>query len=259
MAEDEQDIMAPGDLGRKLVLALRSVSEPQALMQAIADRAVANVRQELTTKIEGMDRATNLWHDDLVRVPTDLQEAVGALRELMEKTINFEVAVVADELHQHVAATLEKFLAVAAQFTERDTRTDQRAGDTKLAVDAAFAAAKEATAKIEAGFTKQIDSMIGMVDTQAKFFAGQISDLKERLTIMESRTAVSDPSTAIALAGLRSDMASLGSSRDVGVGMRHQAESGHAMNIALGGMAISLMVAIVAVVTLIVTLSHVAR
>ena len=74
-------------------------------------------------------------------------------------------------------------------LSDLDTRTDQRAGDTKLAVDAAFAAAKEATAKIEAGFTKQIDAMVNIVDNKTANLNSGLSDLKDRLTAMENRTA----------------------------------------------------------------------
>ena len=107
--------------------------------------------------------------------------------------------------------TLEKFSGVAAQFSERDTRTDQRAGDTKLAVDAAFAAAKEATSKIELGFTKQIDSMVLGMDTLGKNIESKISDVKDmindvkaRLAAVESRTVAGKDMTGyfVGLVGL---------------------------------------------------------
>jgi len=83
----DDNIMSPSELGSKLVTALRSVSDPQALMQSISDRAVINLRGEVNARIESMDKATTLWHEDLVRVPTEVQKAVLAVRELMEQYI----------------------------------------------------------------------------------------------------------------------------------------------------------------------------
>jgi hypothetical protein len=146
----------------------------------------------INTRLAAIDKATTLQHDDLVRVPTQVDKAVGALRELLEQTMKTYAAQVTGELHQHIAETREKFIGVGSQFSERDTRTDQRAGDTKLAVDAAFAAAKEATAKIETGFTKQIDGMSLIIDTKTANLAQGISDLKDRVTASENRIGGAD-------------------------------------------------------------------
>jgi hypothetical protein len=117
-----------------------------------------------------------------------LLREVASLKELMEVRISANAALYDQKIAEEGAISREKFAAVAAQFSERDTRTDQRAGDTKLAVDAAFAAAKEATAKIEAGFTKQIDGMNQIIDTKTRNIEGNLSDLKERMISIESRS-----------------------------------------------------------------------
>lgn len=77
---------------KRLKVALRSVSDPQAQMQAIADRAVKNARDELNTKIISMEQATSLWHDDLVRVPTDVQKTAKELREFLQEFIKRSLA-----------------------------------------------------------------------------------------------------------------------------------------------------------------------
>ena len=191
--------------------------------------AVDSLKSEMDTRFEAMDKAADLLHADFTRVPTDVDRQVGHLKELMLTTISATkqvsteiftrveiqlgdfskhvdsqwrdrqdvmaqmirtaVAELRGSLNALIAETQEKFNGVAAQFAERDTRTDQRAGDTKLAVDAAFAAAKEATAKIETGFTKQIDGMVDQIDTKTGNLAGQISDLKDRVQAVESMKA----------------------------------------------------------------------
>src|SRR6202453_3486024 len=133
--------------------------DPTLLTTENLRREIANLKELVEAKFEAND------------------EAEGALKELL-----------ITKIEQLAAVTNERFTGVAAQFAERDTRTDQRAGDTKLAVDAAFAAAKEATAKIEAGFTKSIDAMISIIDTKTGNLQSGLADLKERIGAMDART-----------------------------------------------------------------------
>lgn len=164
--------------------------------ESSVDRAVENSAAVIDARLDAMQRAVDVFQGDLTRVPTAMDRAILSLRELLEsKLVSVERQV--EQYHdisrgrtEQLAAVMgERFTGVAAQFSERDTRTDQRAGDTKLAVDAAFAAAKEATAKIEAGFTKQIDAMISIIDTKTQNLASGLGDLKERIAAMDARTA----------------------------------------------------------------------
>ena len=86
----------------------------------------------------------------------------------------------------------EKFDSIATQFQERDTRTEQTSRDSKVAVDAALQAAKEAVgeqnksnalaiAKSEATFTKQIDQIGVLVTSMGKGFDDKVDDIKSRL------------------------------------------------------------------------------
>ncbi len=159
------------------------------------DRAIDNAVAILSARIDGMQRAVEVFQSDLTRVPTTMDRAVLSLRELVEaklsstdKQVRQYHDISVGKVEELAAVMGERFTGVAAQFSERDTRTDQRAGDTKLAVDAAFAAAKEATAKIEAGFTKQIDAMISIINTKTGNLASGLADLKERIGAMEART-----------------------------------------------------------------------
>lgn len=180
---------------------------------SVVSEAITALRNELgvrdsaiTAHFGSLEKAIEVAHDDLVRVPTEVQKAVGALRELVEQQIKTVVAAQTIAISTHHAETTEKFTSVNNQFLERDTRTDQRAGDTKLAVDAAFAAAKEATAKIEAGFTKQIDGMASTIDTKTANLETRFSDLKERISSIETRSVtVKETHTgmiALAMAGV---------------------------------------------------------
>lgn len=194
------------DVLSKLSNALVAISRGDPL---IALRNETNTRfKAVEVRFDAIDKATALQHEDQVRIPTQIDRAILGLREFLEQSMKTVAANLRGDLDRISAETAEKFAGVAAQFSERDTRTDQRAGDTKLAVDAAFAAAKEATAKIEAGFTKQIDSMIEIIDTKTANLSNQISDLKDRMTAAESRSGVSDPNinAAVTLLSSRLEM-----------------------------------------------------
>jgi cation transport regulator ChaB len=138
------------------------------------EKLVDHLRGFIETRLNGMDKATVLLQDILNRVPNDVAEKLSSLRVLHE----------------------EKFLSVEKQFKERDVRTEQSSKDSKVAVDAALQAAKEAVgeqnkssalaiAKSEASTMKQIDSLGGQLGTQGKAIDDKFSDMKDRLTRIE--------------------------------------------------------------------------
>lgn len=120
-------------------------------------------------RLNAMDVATRLLNETVNRVPTDVQVSVGSLKDLHS----------------------EKFTSVALQFAERDTRQERESRDNKVAVDAAFAAQKEAASEQNKSNTLAIDkserATAETLNKQADLFQsrtmaldGQIADLKER-------------------------------------------------------------------------------
>jgi len=151
-------------------------SERAGLVAAAREHADAGAAV-LSQRLDGIDRATEVLNEVVNRVPTDVQQAVGNQRDVME----------------------EKFSSIATQFAERDTRSERESRDNKVAVDAAFAAQKEAAAKQDESNAKAIDkSERSTTDTIAKLseqfkssndsLGDKIDDLKQRLTSVESRT-----------------------------------------------------------------------
>jgi len=153
------------------------VPDPTLLTTQNLLREISALKELFSTELKSLDQRISEVSTYSRARNDDIRSASVTLQALLEEK--------SDKLS---AVCVEKFAGVAAQFAERDTRTDQRAGDTKLAVDAAFAAAKEATAKIEAGFTKQIDGMTQIIDTKTANLGGNIDDLKQRMTAIESRS-----------------------------------------------------------------------
>lgn len=172
---EEDEILGPTDLGRKLVVALRSVTDPQALMQAIADREVRGLRNELTTRLDAMEKATSLWHDDLVRVPTDVQKAIQSLEATIDAKLSMlseidnhstaERGMVLAHVNENVRNTreylqseltgnkqlyMEKFTAIEETITVLKDTINDRFTQNDQNTEKAFNAAKQAVGERDA-------------------------------------------------------------------------------------------------------------
>jgi chromosome segregation ATPase len=117
----------------------------------------------LMARLDGMDEAAKVLHETVTRTPTDIQQAVGHLKELQE----------------------EKFASVQTQFKERDTRSERESRDNAIKVDAAFAAQKEAAAKESDSNTRAIEKSERATEKVIDALNGKIDDLKERLGRVE--------------------------------------------------------------------------
>jgi hypothetical protein len=149
----------------------RPIPDPTILTTQQLNREVASMKELFDTRLGAMDKAVGLLQAQANRSPT-----------------------IGEVYAQHE----ERFKAIAQQFSERDTRTEQTSRDSKVAVDAALQAQKEsvnaqnisnaqAIAKSEAAFTKQIDQIGNLIQTMAKGIDDKIDDMKERITTIESR------------------------------------------------------------------------
>jgi hypothetical protein len=143
----------------------REMPDPSSLTTQQLWREIAALKELFNVEIESIKTSIKVAHDDLVRVPTEVQKQVGSLKELLEQRFRDEAAL-----------RDEKFASVQKQFDSG-----------KTAVDAALAAVKEAGNKSEAGFTKLIDQLTVLFQTGIKGIEGQIDDLKDRFNRGEGR------------------------------------------------------------------------
>jgi len=148
-------------------------------LSALSDRLTARVdgdRNTVGARLDAMDHAQQLFDESLQRMSTIGDREVFHLREIHE----------------------EKFASIGKQFIERDTRVEQTAKDTKVAVDAALQAAEKAVGKqnesftasinkSEAATTKQIDQQSVNLSTTANGLDSKIGDVKDRLTRLEGQ------------------------------------------------------------------------
>ena len=152
------------------------VPDPTELTTKALLREVAVLKEFIETRIDGMDKANDLQRKDLDRFPNLVDEKIRTLQSVHD----------------------ERFKSVATQFLERDTRSERESRDNKVAVDAAFAAQKEAAAKQDESNTKAINKseksttetiakLQDLVQARTDGLGDKIDDQKERLNSLESR------------------------------------------------------------------------
>jgi len=265
------------ELGRKLVVALRSVSDPQALMQSIADRVAVNLRSELLTKITAMEQATNLWHEDLVRVPTDVQKSTEGLRDLLEQYIGRSISDLRSELsdkRESLHATLgreneklqglvdtldkvseERFKSVSQQFTLLKQATEQLDSANKTAIAAALQAQKEsagetqkssqaAIAKSETSTSEAIKALTTTFNTAIGGLTDRYNDLKSRIDRGEGGSNVRDPALTSMLDRMNAQLISLNTTRDTHSGSEKTATDNSTRMMSIAAVVVSLAVGI---------------
>lgn len=117
----------------------------------------------------------------LLREIDGAKEQTAALVQAVRDVLHTEIQCL-QELHG------EKFSNIEIQFKERDTRMEHTSRDSKIAIDAALQAAKEAVGKTEVSFTKQIDAIGTSIFAMGKGLDEKITDVKDRLTTIESHS-----------------------------------------------------------------------
>lgn len=147
-------------------------------LEQLLTAKIDGMNTALSARLVGMDEATRLRYEKVEQLAPAIKEQVARLQSLHE----------------------EKFASVATQFKERDTRSERESRDNKVAVDAAFAAQKEAAAKQDEANQKAIDKSekattdtiktnAELVRTTTDGLSGKIDDLKVRFSALEGQMA----------------------------------------------------------------------
>jgi hypothetical protein len=168
------------------------VPDPTKLTTDQLRRELATLREIIETRLDGMDRATELASSQAVAAREQIEQLRDRLRE--------ETATEVGQLRELLEARLDGMdRAIALQFAERDVRSEQATEGSKQALNAALLAQKElaaqqndassaAAAKAEASFTKQIDQIGTIIQTTEKATDARITELKERIDRGEGST-----------------------------------------------------------------------
>ena len=150
--------------------------DPTILTTQALQREIESVREQFHDK-------TDMVRQVVEERLSCLEHAVEGLRNLVEGA----PARRDQALKQLQELMDEKFHAVSARFAERDLRANASYLANKEAISAALTAVKETNTKSETAFTKQVDQLMALIYASQKGADEKIDDVKERLTIMESR------------------------------------------------------------------------
>lgn len=154
--------------------------DPTVLTTQALQREIESVRERFDDKIELSRQVVDARLDGIINeivalrsivesAPDRRDQALEQIREFMEQKFS------------------EKFQAIDTRFGERDLRATLSQTSNKEAIGAALTAVKETNTKSETAFTKQIDQLMALIYSAQKGADEKIGDIKDRLTIMESR------------------------------------------------------------------------
>jgi len=196
--------------------------DPTSLTTQQLWREIASLKELMFSRLLAIETSIEVAHEDMVRVPTDVQKQVGGLKELHEirlaalaadrqdldvsmtrqlKTVNERVHEIEVAIVKHTTFDYET-AATANQATHSLTNFKELVAQTtieqKTAIAAALQAAKEAVGeqnksaaqaitKSETATTKQIEQLGTLLTTTSKANDDKIDDIKQRLTRIEGR------------------------------------------------------------------------
>lgn len=181
----------------------RPVPDPTVLTTQQLVREISALRDYINgqiaianQRIDGIDTATTLRLGTISHIPNQIDEKVSRLDDVTTERFN----AVQQQLADRTIWLEEKYKSIGQQFIERDTRSERESRDNKVAVDAAFAAQKEAASeqnksntlaitKSEVATTETINKLAELFKTTTDGLADKIDDQKDRLNRIETALA----------------------------------------------------------------------
>lgn len=154
------------------------VPDPSLLTTQQLREGLSDLEKLIGVRLDAIDEATNLRLAAFAHVPDQIKERVGELRDLHNEKFRSQSVQVE-----------ERFSSVALQFEERDKRGERESRDNKVAVDAAFAAQKEAASeqnksntlaisKSEASTAETINKLEQLVSANIQGLNDKVDDIK---------------------------------------------------------------------------------
>ena len=158
------------------------IGDPSQLTNQMVWREIESLKELLQTRLNGVEDGIKVAHEDLVRVPTDVQKAVEGVQDLFSTKIFYENKLVDLQIRN-----------IENRFSWIEQVRVEQKRDTATAVDAALKAAKEAVTeqnnsnvlainKSEQATSKQIDQLADLVNTGILNLNDKIGDVKDRVT-----------------------------------------------------------------------------
>jgi hypothetical protein len=160
--------------------------------------------------------------DPTERVLQAVSDAVHASRELLEAKLDMAHQVNAERFRALEAVNLGYREASNDRFRLLSDKMDADRRSDKDNANTAFAAANAASDKQEKSFIKLLDTL-----------GATVTDLKDRIVVMEGKSSVADPATSVAIHDLTTTAATLKATLDTSAGRREKASESVTMIIAV--------------------------
>jgi len=135
------------------------VPDPTALTVDMLRRELGGLRELLSTRIDSVEKASETFQTNLMRVPTEVEKQVAHLRALTD----------------------QKFATVDSTFAERRDSVIAALTAMKDAVAAQNTSNVAAVTKSEAAVTKQIDTIYGQLAETKNVMNDKIEAINSRL------------------------------------------------------------------------------
>ena len=198
-----------------LILARATQERVDRLFESDARERIENglktVFDRVNTRIDALDKAAEVFADNLNRVPTLLDREISRLKELFgARSITLENLITAVEKHLHELID-QNDLRYQQRFDASGKALDAATVSVAEGVRAALAAAKEAVAsqnqanadsiaKSEASVLKQIDAASAKVEAMERTLNDKIGAINSRLDRGDGSTGAKSAGQATMLA-----------------------------------------------------------
>jgi len=199
------------------------LADPSPLTAAQVLREIAALEKQFTIRLDAMDKAVQLFSDNLVRVPTDVDKQVANLRAYQDEKLKGVGGIIEERFN----TILERFRVVDQRF---QGITDQFGLNDKALI-AALAAAKDAVGENTKWFKdtseKSEKSTADQIKTQRDLLTNNYQALRDLVAAIDTRLTRFEGlglGTAAAQTTQRQDTA------------QHQTSSSFTLSLAVAGM-----------------------
>lgn len=174
-------------------------TEARILSQVTAVEKVFDQKiMSILVEIESMKQANKLFHEDLTRVPTAVDKAVAALKELVLSQFSERLNTIETKFDERFLTIMERIASISIQLRDRDDRVRQTALDAKAAHEALITGQEKssnrqnesnaaAAAKSEENFSKQLETQRQLLDARTGALSDKIDSLKDLVIRGEGR------------------------------------------------------------------------
>jgi tetrahydromethanopterin S-methyltransferase subunit G len=112
----------------------KAPADPSALTTAQLWREIASLKELMQARLDATEKGISIAHEDLVRVPTDVQKQVGGLRDIHDQKF-VAIAARLEEIHQRLENKRVTITELLMDVARLQTRADESAVRSKERLD----------------------------------------------------------------------------------------------------------------------------